>query len=165
VAADRLLMSSSLQGAGAELRRMVEGTDFQNPAAVTLTLKKRAGGNVIDQIKASANFRHFRNRLNHAVLGSAAKRHGAQLLIVPVLEISADNRLHYHCVIDRPYYCSFERFSAIVKEQWSKTDFGYRQIDIQDQADTGWTDYILKQRQKGSVLDSIDWDNCHLIAG
>jgi hypothetical protein len=164
MAGDCLLMSSPSH-AGAELRQMVEKTKFQNPAAVTLTLKKRAGGNVIDEIKASANFRHFRNRLNHSVLGSKAKRHGAQLLMIAVLEISADKRLHYHCIIDRPYYCSFERFAAIVREQWSKTDFGYHQIDIQDQADIGWTEYILKPRQKRLLLDSIDWDNCYLIAG
>ena len=144
---------------------MIERVKFLNPTAVTLTLKKRSGANVIDPIKASANLRHFRNRLNHAVLGSKAKRQGERLWMVAVLEISADGRLHYHCIIDRPYYCSFEKFCAFVREQWSKTDFGYHQIDIQDQADTGWTDYILKQRQKGSLLNSIDWDNCHLIAG
>jgi len=165
MAADRVPMSSPSRSLGAELHRMVEQIDFVHPAAVTLTLKKRAGGNVIDEIKASANFRHFRNRLNHAVLGSKAKRHGAQLLIVAVLEISADLRLHYHCIIDRPHYLSFRDFSATVREQWSKTDFGYHQIDIQDQADAGWTDYILKQRQKRSLLDSIDWNNCYLIAG
>ena len=157
-------MSISSLNVGAELRRMVEGVDFLIPAAVTLTLKKRAGGNVIDEIKASTNFRHFRNRLNHVVLGSKAKRHGYQLLMVSVLEISAEKRLHYHCIIDRPPYCSLERFSAIFYEQWAKTDFGYHQIDIQDQADTGWIDHILKQRQKGSLLDSIDWTNCQLIA-
>jgi len=86
-------------------------------------------------------------------------------LMVVVLECSADNRLHYHCIIDRPYHCSFETFSAIVREQWSKTDFGYHQVDIQDQADTGWTDYILKQRQKSSLLGSIDWENSFLTAG
>jgi hypothetical protein len=164
MAGNRLLMSCVLRSAGDELRRLVEQTSFVNPAAVTLTLKKRVGGNIIDEMKASANFRHFRNRLNHAVLGSKAKRYGHQLVMIAVLEISADMRLHYHCTIDRPYYCSFERFSEIVREQWSKTDFGYRQIDIQDQADTGWTDYILKQRQKDSLLDSIDWTNCQLIA-
>ncbi len=82
---------------------------------------------MIDEIKASANFRHFRNRLNHAVLGSRSKRHGAQLLMMAVLELSADSRLHYHCIIDRPYYWSLERFSALVREQWWKTDFGYQQ--------------------------------------
>jgi hypothetical protein len=158
-------MSSPSQSAGAELRRMIAETEFRNPTALTLTLKKRAGGNVIDEIKASTNFRHFRNRLNHAVLGSKAKRYGQKLVVIAVLEISADKRLHYHCIIDRPYYCSFERFAAIVREQWAKTDFGYHQIDIQNQADAGWTDYILKPRQKRSLLDSIDWDNWNLIAG
>ena len=157
-------MSSSLGSAGAEFRQMVEAVTFSNPAAVTLTLKKRAGGNGIDEIKASANFRHFRNRLNHAVLGSAAKLHGRKLKTVAVIESNADGRLHYHCIIDRPYHCPFDRFSAIVREQWQKTEFGYRHVNIQDRSDAGWTDYILKQRQKHSLLDSIDWNNCHLIA-
>jgi hypothetical protein len=52
----------------------------------------------------------------------------------------------------------------MIREQWWKTDFGYHQVDVQDQSDAGWTDYILKQRQKRSLLDSIDWTNCHLIA-
>ena len=51
-----------------------------------------------------------------------------------------------------------------MREQWLKTDFGYRHVDIQDQPDAGWTDYILKQRQKGSLFDFIDWTNCQLIA-
>ena len=127
-------------------------------------MKKRAGGRVADDINASDNFRHFRNRLDHAVLGSRAKRYGARLGLVAVLERSADYRLHYHCIIDRPYYCSFGKFDATVREQWIKTDFGYRQVDIQDHSDAGWTDYILKRRQKRSLFDSIDWANCQLIA-
>lgn len=162
VAANCLQMSGQSRSAGEQLRKMVYAVPFRLPAAVTLTLKKRSGSSVIDPIKASTNLRHFRNRLNHAVLGSKAKRHGKRLLMVAVLESSVDNRLHYHCIIDRPYHCSFDQFSAIVCEQWPKTEFGYHQIDIQDQADTGWTDYILKQRQKISLLNSIDWDNCHL---
>lgn len=51
-----------------------------------------------------------------------------------------------------------------VREQWQKTDFGYSEVDIQDQPDIGWTDYIMKQRQKHSPFDSIDWPNCCLIA-
>jgi hypothetical protein len=119
---------------------------------------------VADAIIASRNFRHFRNRLERALFGNAAKRHGKRLKLVAVLETSADGRLHYHCIIERPAFCSFERFAAIVREQWSRTDFGYHQTYIKDQADTGWTDYMLKQRQKSSLLDSIDWDNCHLTA-
>lgn len=141
---------------------MFNSLQFQNPAAVTLTLKKRAGSRLADPMVASENFRHFRIRLENRILGRSARLHERRLRIIAVLEMSADHRLHYHCKIDRPYHCSLERFSAIIRDQWSKTDFGYHQVDIQDQSDQGWTDYLLKQRQKGSLLDSIDWPNCHL---
>jgi hypothetical protein len=67
-------------------------------------------------------------------------------------------------MIDRPSYCSFEKFTGVVTDEWLRTDFGYRQIDIQDAATSGCTDYMLKFRQKKSLPDSIDWTNCHLIA-
>ena len=117
----------------AELRAFLQAIKLDNVAAVTLTMKKRAGAKVADDINASDNFRHFRNRLDHAILGSRAKRYGDRLRMVAVLERSADYRLHHHCIIERPYYCSLERLEATVREQWLKTDFGYRQIDIQDQ--------------------------------
>jgi hypothetical protein len=157
-------MSAPSSDAELTLRSFLESIRFENAAAVTLTMKKRAGAKVADDINASANFRHFRNRLNHAILGSRAKRYGDRLKMVVVLEKSADYRLHYHCIIVRPYYCSLERLDAAIQEQWLKTDFGYRQIDIQDQPDMGWLDYILKQRQKRPLFDSIDWTNCQLIA-
>jgi len=50
-------------------------------------------------------------------------------------------------MIDRPYWCLFETFKGVVTDQWLRTDFGYRQIDIQDAANAGWTDYMLKSRQ------------------
>ena len=125
-------------------------------------MKKRAGSRNIDPMAASENFGHFMNRLNHKILGSAAKLHGRRLKTVAIIESNADARLHYHAMIDRPHYCSFEAFKEAVTAQWLRTDFGYRQIDIQDAADAGWTDYMLKSRQKVSLLDSIDWTNCHL---
>jgi hypothetical protein len=36
------------------------------------------------------------------VLGRAAKVHGKRLRMVCVLEMSADHRLHYHCIVERP---------------------------------------------------------------
>lgn len=146
------------------MARLISSMPFQAPAAVTLTMKKRHGGRSVDDIIASENFKHFRNRLEHSLLGSAAKRHVKRLLMIVVLEKSADDRLHYHCIIDRPYHCTLDRFEAVLRAQWTKTDFGYRQIDIQDQPDEGWTDYLLKRRQKRSLFDSIDWANCQLIA-
>lgn len=144
------------------LESLVNAVRFQNPVAVTLTMKKRAGARVADDIIASANLRLFRVRLETRVLGRAAKVHGKRLRMVCVLEMSADHRLHYHCIFERPYHYSFERFEAIIRDQWSKTDFGYHQVDVQDRSDAGWTDYLLKLRQKRSLLDSIDWTNCHL---
>ena len=52
----------------------------------------------------------------------------------------------------------------MIRELWRKTGFGYYQVDVQDHSDAGWADYILKQRQKSSLFDSIDWVNCQLIA-
>jgi hypothetical protein len=147
-----------------ELRGLFDPRGFQNPAAVTLTMKKRVGGRNADSILASQNFRHFMNRLNHKILGSAAKLHGRRLKTVAVIESNADGRLHYHAMINRPHYCSFEAFKEAVTDHWLRTDFGYRHVDIQDAADAGWSDYMLKSRQKSSLLDSIDWTNCHLIA-
>jgi hypothetical protein len=146
------------------LRALFDPALFQAPAAVTLTMKKRVGFKNADLLVASRNFRHFINRLNNKILGSAAKLHGRRLKTVTVIETNADGRLHYHAMIDRPHYCSFEAFKAVVADQWLQTDFGYRQINVQDAADAGWTEYMLKLRQKVSLLDSIDWTNCHLIA-
>jgi hypothetical protein len=148
----------------AELQELFDPSRFDFPAAVSLTMKKRVGGRSIDMIVASDNFRHFRNRLNNKVLGSKAKRHGGKLKMVAVLESNADGRLHYHAMIDRPYYCSFDRLKDNIIDQWQKTSFGYRQIDVQNAADAGWVDYIIKPQQKCSLLESIDWNNCHLIA-
>ena len=147
-----------------ELLSLLESVKFSNPVAATLTMKKRACGLSADQIIASRNFQHFRNRINHKVLGSRAKRYGARLQMIVVMEMSADHRLHFHSMIDRPCGYSFTEFAAIIREQWWKTDFGYHQVDVQDQPNVGWIDYILKQRQKSSLLDSIDWTNCQLIA-
>lgn len=144
------------------LASLIEEIRFQNPVAVTLTMKKRVGARAADEIVASENLRLFRVRLESRVLGRAAKKHGKRLRMVCVLEMSADHRLHYHCIFERPYHCSFEHFRAIIRDQWPKTDFGYHQIDVQDRSDSGWTDYLLKLRQKRSLLDSIDWINCQL---
>jgi hypothetical protein len=84
--------------------------------------------------------------------------------VMAVLKTNGDGRLHYHAMIDRPNYCSFETLKDAITNQWQRTDFGYRQIGIQDAADADWTDCMLKLRQKISLLDSIDWNNCNLIA-
>jgi len=162
MAPDQILKPAQLREQRDILTALINAVPFENPVAVTLTMKKRAGPRAADDIVASENLRLFRVRLENRVLGRAAKVHGKRLRMVCVLEMSADHRLHYHCIFERPCHCSFERFRAIIRDQWPKTDFGYHQVDIQDRSDSGWTDYLLKLRQKRSLLDSIDWTNCQL---
>ncbi|WP_156928713.1 hypothetical protein [Bradyrhizobium sp. th.b2] len=80
------------------LEGLVNALPFRNPVTVTLTMKKRAGGRVADDIVGSASLRLFRVRLETRVLGRAAKVHGKRLRMIYVLEMSADYRLHYHCI-------------------------------------------------------------------
>src|SRR5258708_38996210 len=58
---------------------------------VTLTLKQalqpdRGGWVKIDDYRCRQAFRHFMNLLNRAVYGSAFRRHGKRLRVLPVLE-------------------------------------------------------------------------------
>ena len=58
---------------------------------VTLTLKQalqpdRGGWAKIDDYRCRQAFRHFMNLLNRAVYGSAFRRHGKRLRVLPVLE-------------------------------------------------------------------------------
>lgn len=145
----------------AELHKFIDLQSFTNPAAVTLTMKMRVEGKSNDMDAASANFRHFMNRLNHTILKSAAKRYGKRLKVFCVRECNAEGRLHYHAVIDRPSHVGIEEFTSTIRHLWGRTDFGYREIDVQDEINEGWLSYLLKNRQKDSVLDSIDWENCH----
>lgn len=149
------------QRAKAELSEFLRIEQFERPSAVTLTMKKRFAGERADHISASTNFGYFQKRLNAKLLGSSAKRYGQKLKMAAVIEANADGRLHYHAIIDRPAHWSFADFSREVHVQWQKTNFGYREIDIQDTPDEGWTEYMLKLRQKASLSDSIDWPNCH----
>lgn len=149
----------------AELHRFVDLQNFTNPAAVTLTMKMVAEGQSNNMEAASANFRHFMNRLNHTILKSAAKRRGKKLKVFCVRESNAEGRLHYHAIIDRPAHIGIEEFTSTIRYLWGRTNFGYREIDVQDEINEGWLSYLLKDWQKDSVLESIDWENCQLIAG
>src|SRR5665811_897847 len=96
---------------------------------VTLTLKQawqpdRGGWVKIDDYRCRQAFRHFMNLLNRAVYGSAFRRHGKRLRVLPVLEkgevraralrpweCGASGRWHIHCAIELPSH-----FDAITLE-------------------------------------------------
>ena len=87
--------------AEAELQAFLRSIDFNNAATVTLTMKKRSGARVADEINASDNFRDFHKRLDHAILGSRAKRYGRRLKMVVVLRTKC-RLLHYRCILNGP---------------------------------------------------------------
>ena len=129
---------------------------WENPFAVTFTMAVNAWRD------ASQNFRHFINRLNQLFLGSAYRRFGKRLRVLPVLEGNQIISPHYHCVIDNPFPQRNADFIKSVRHAWWKTELRKPEIHIEPMKDDGWIDYILKRRSKPSVLDSVDWQNVNI---
>lgn len=157
---------------------LVDLDKFNDPCAVTLTMKQRLNSWELDPIgcsrnfrhyswdldpiECSRNFRHFSNRLNKSVFGNSFARYGKRLRIFPVLEISHSQRWHYHTVIDRPDRLTRDEFKDLVTDCWSRTLWGYREIDLKYDISRGWIDYITKPSQKAIYSDAIDWQNFHV---
>jgi hypothetical protein len=143
-----------------------------NPVALTLTLKQRVEsndfrgrfGSSIDPIKVSENTRHFLNRLNQKVYGKKFTRFKKCLSVIPVIEGNKNIRLHVHMAIEKPEHLTFEEFEKLIRENWSKTKYGYKDIWIRPTYDyLGWIDYMLKNYSKEKNLsDSVDVCNLHL---
>lgn len=136
-------------------REFLQEFNFENMMSVTLSLKQNIYGERLDKIKAQRNFRHFMNLLNKKVFGNSFRRHGQRIKVIPVLEISRDNRLHYHLAICNPYPDQAIWFETQIEQLWKKTRWGYFQNKIDHGADAGWIDYITKL---GSH-DEVDWEN------
>jgi hypothetical protein len=124
--------------------------------AVTLTMKQNNNGVTLDTVTASQNLRHFLNVLNQTVFGNAYRRYGKKLKVIPVIEMSAWDRLHYHLSLEKPDFISEERFNQLITSSWMKTDFARREIDVQKIYSSGWTSYCLKGRDP---LQAIDFEN------
>lgn len=153
-------------------RSFVDLSRFQNPYSVTLTMKQSyvtrldhlAVHSRVDRYRAVQNFRHFMNLLNRRVYGHSFVRHGKRIQVIPILEGGETTRLHYHCVIDCPRpNIDQVTFDDMIRRCWSKTDYGYHEVDVQPDSDNGWVNYISKQRGKPNFDQSIDWENLHQI--
>lgn len=132
---------------------------FNDPCAVTLTMKQRVGSVELDKIACSRNFTHFSNRLNKAILRNSYTRYGNRIRMIPVLERSHSQRYHYHTVIDRADRITRDKFKDIVSDCWDRTYWSYREIDFQFDITPGWIHYITKSVTNDS--DTIDWQNFH----
>jgi hypothetical protein len=134
---------------------------------VTLRQARRADNGSwikLDQNQCRKAFRVFMHRVDNAVYGNAARRNGKRVKVLPVIEKEAHGRWHYHAAIELPAHIDGVIFEQMVRDCWSKVDWGYHRILLRDNADRGWLDYILKPRQKSGLEawpDCIDWESLH----
>lgn len=149
-----LLMQSDLRP---QLRDFLHNSDDHYDLAVTLTMKQQDGPTSLDQLEASKNLRHFFNRLNNRVYGNAFRRFGRKVAVISMLEKSISGRLHYHLAMKNPFP-SIEICQEAIEDCWSKTRWGYHEVDVQPIYSTGWIGYITKDKR----IDGWDVENTHL---
>jgi hypothetical protein len=149
---------------------------------VTLTLKQghRADSGSwikIDHYRCGQAFRHFMNRLNKAVYGSAFRRHRKRLRVLPVLEKGevrahslrpwehgTSGRFHIHCAIELPSHLDAFALEKLIRDCWAKVEWGHGRILVRDGANAGWINYMLKDRQKSEfdgLLDCVMIESTH----
>ena len=136
--------------------------------ALTLTLKPyrtvlTERGEIREALtkdNASANMRHFINRLNASLYGNAAKRYGKSITILATVEGEATNKLlHYHCAIGNlPDTLNEQTIHCKIKAAWEQTNFGNQQVNIQRMQTSGWLGYMSKEVGLHNT-DVVDWEN------
>ena len=124
--------------------------------AVTLTMKQGCFKGRLNEEKSSQNFHHFMNVLNRKVYKQQFKRFNKRLNVIPIIENSYKDRLHLHIILSIPENIVLNDYITLIKETWNKTDFGYREIDVQPITNSVWTEYITKFK---TSLDEVDWEN------
>jgi hypothetical protein len=122
-------------------------------------------------------FQHFMNLLNRATFGSAFRRYGKRLRVLPVLErgeVGAralrscergiSGRWHIHCAIELPSHFDAVALERLIRKCWAKVEWGCARILVRDRADAGWVNYMLKTNQKSEFdgfLDCIIIESLH----
>ena len=149
-----------------EILQFLHTIRFENPTSITLTQKQLIYGYngykfYIDNIRSSQNTKHFLNRLNQKIFKNSYRRYGQRLKSFVVMEGNNSIRHHIHLVLDRPHRLTYEEFTYLIFDSWSKTKFGYHHIDVQQMYSDGWYEYLLKCRSKTNVLTDIDWENTY----
>ena len=149
---------------------------------VTLTLRQGhqpdGGGWIkIEDYRCREAFRHFMNRLNRAVYGAAFRRYGKRLRVLAVLERGevrtrtlrpwergTSGRWHIHSAIELPSHFDAVVLERMIRDCWSKVEWGHGRILVRDGANAGWIIYMLKDRQKSEFdgfLDCIIIESLH----
>ena len=124
------------------------------PLALTLTLKqtiveetpKGTVRRAITKQDCERITQRFQQKLNFAIFGNAAKRHGKTLKYLPVVEGERSGKhLHLHFAIGNlPKHVRFNQFDALVCEAKKYVEHVDEQHKV-DIADSGWLEYITKE--------------------
>jgi hypothetical protein len=125
------------------------------------------GRNIIfwlNEYQCREAFRHFMKMLNRRTYGKASYRYGKRINVVPILEKETHRRWHIHAAIEPPHHMDAAQFENLIQHCWRKTHWGYDRITIDQSADHGWINYMLKSSQKSELeywVDCIDWKSLH----
>jgi hypothetical protein len=145
--------------------------EFNNPVAITLTLKKVVTTSdegvrrqsFLDVIKTTQNIRYFLNRLNVKIYKNSFRRFGKRLKVIPIIEGDKNIHPHVHFTFDMPTHLTDDEFIQLVRACWGQTLFGYHQHNFTRIYDlNGWLGYKLKTRTKDDYARSVDWENINL---
>ena len=140
------------------IRNYIYSLPTKDCLSVTLTMKQVVNNEYLDQEKSVTNFRHFLNLLNKRVYGNAHKRFKKSVSVIPVLEKPFYGRFHYHLILEKPTHIPQNTYELMIVDCWTKTRFGYYEVDVKNIYSNGWTDYITKFV---SETDTVDWVNFH----
>jgi len=173
--------------------RLTNG-NFKPDLAVTLTFTECPfDSNVNTHNKQRTNdqyhfcdkqFRKLMCRLNKAYMGSRWTKENKQdvIQVFAVIEISKNNRYHYHLAFEVPTTKASltrqkqtkEEFQDCITEHWNKFGYVYKpkdpsdkkqikkakpQIKFRDITDNGWIEYITKDLHKDSGLGYCEYSN------
>jgi hypothetical protein len=125
------------------------------------------GRNIIfwlNEYQCKEAFRHFMNLLNRRTYGKASYRYNKRINVVPILEKETNRRWHIHAAIEPPHHMDAAQFENLIQHCWRKTHWGYDRITIEQSADHGWINYMLKPSQKSELeswFNCIDWNSLH----
>ena len=114
------------------------------------------------------------NLLNKAVYGSAFRRHGKRLRVLPVLEKGevrarslrrwergTSGRWHIHCAIELPPHFDAFALETLIGDCWAKIELGYGRILVRDGANAGWINYMAARCEVGGgARQHSRFNNC-----
>lgn len=127
--------------------------------AVTFTMKGVDRDDLSTRLRCQQNMRHFLNLLNQRLFKNSFRRHGKRVEVVPVLELSNWQRLHYHLTIVKPNIIDDQAFQNLIHECWLDTNLANYENVVKPVRDKGWTSYLVKKL--GSTAE-LDIENIHI---